>query len=105
MSGSGIGLGTGGIGGGGNLQVPNFGPRKKPRDVNNVTKVAVDVGKSGMVYAVGETKGAPDVSSPGTVPYTDVLSNYKKAAENTLSKEKVPPAYRKRVKDYFSSLE
>jgi hypothetical protein len=39
------------------------------------------------------------------VPYTEVISDYKKAAENALSKEKIPPAYRTRVKDYFSSLE
>jgi hypothetical protein len=32
------------------------------------------------------------------------MSNYKKAAESALAKEKVPPAYRTRVKDYFSSL-
>jgi hypothetical protein len=32
------------------------------------------------------------------------MSNYKTAAESALAKEKVPPAYRTRVKDYFSSL-
>ena len=58
-----------------------------------------------MVFSAGETKGAPDAAAHGKVPYTEVYSNYSKAAEKALSREKVPPAYRKRVKDYFSSLE
>lgn len=58
-----------------------------------------------MVFSAGETTGAPDAAAPASVPYTAVVSDYRKAAENALSKEKVPPAYRTRVKDYFSSLE
>lgn len=62
------------------------------------------VGASGMVFSTGEIKGAPDTASPVSVPYTDVLTDYRKAAENALARERVPPAYRKRVKDYFGSL-
>jgi hypothetical protein len=58
-----------------------------------------------MVFSAGETKGAPDESSPSSVPYSEVLPGYRKTAEDALAKEKVPPAYRTRVKDYFSSLE
>ncbi|MHB1001811.1 MAG: hypothetical protein ACYC27_21435 [Armatimonadota bacterium] len=74
-------------------------------DVKNISKAPSQVGESGMVYSAGETKGAPDASAPVTVPYTDVYSDYKQTAEKALSKEKVPPAYRTRVKKYFDSLE
>ena len=57
-----------------------------------------------MVFSTGEIKGAPDTASPASVPYTEVLTDYRKAAENALAREKVPPAYRTRVKDYFGSL-
>lgn len=70
-----------------------------------VEKTPSAVGQSGMVFAAGETNGAPDKAAPATVPYTDVLANYRRSAETALSKEKVPPAYRKRVKDYFTSLQ
>lgn len=82
----------------------NTGPRGKIKDVKDVEKVPSAVGASGMIFSAGETKGAPDTAAPASVPYTDVLPNYKKAAEKAMDKEKVPPAYRTRVKDYFSSL-
>lgn len=100
-----MGLGamdTGGSGTGGDDR--NTGPHGKIEDVKDITKVPTMIGSSGMVFSAGETKGAPDTTSPATVPYTDVLSNYSKAAEKALSQEKVPPVYRKRVKDYFGSL-
>ncbi len=96
--------GTGGIGDGKGGDNRNTGPHGKLREVKDVVKAPSHVGASGMVFSAGETKGAPDTNSPATVPYTDVLSNYKKSAETALSKEKVPPAYRTRVKDYFSTL-
>lgn len=93
-----------GTGGGFGTDNRNTGPKGKLHDVKETVKAASHVGDSGMVFSAGETTGAPDSASPATVPYTDVMSNYKKAAETALSKEKVPPAYRNRVKDYFSSL-
>lgn len=83
----------------------NSGPRKKPNDVRGIARSPSAVGKSGTVFAAGETRGAPSVTSAASVPYTSVLPSYSKAAERALSQEKVPPAYRKRVKDYFGSLE
>jgi len=100
----GFGAGTGGVGSGSGGDDRNTGPRGKIRQVKEVVKAPSHVGPSGMVFSAGETTGAPDTASPASVPYTDVLSNYKKAAETALSKEKVPPAYRTRVKDYFSTL-
>ena len=100
-SGSGKGKPGGGMGG----DDSNSGPRGKISDVKEIVKSPTHVGESGMVFSAGETTGAPDAAAPAAVPYTDVLPNYKKAAESSLSKERVPPAYRKRVKEYFGSLE
>lgn len=97
------GVGSPGKGSGGDDS--NSGPHGKLNPSKNIIKAPSNVGASGMVFSAGETKGAPDASASGSVPYTAVISNYKKAAESALNKEKVPPAYRNRVKDYFSSLE
>jgi hypothetical protein len=69
-----------------------------------VTKSSSAVGKEGMIFTTGETKGAPDDAGPSSVPYYEVLPDYQKAKEKALAKEEVPPAYRKRVTDYFDSL-
>lgn len=97
----GSGSGQGGFG----ADNRNTGPREKPREVKNTIKAPSAIGDSGTVFATGEVKGAPDTSTPAAVQYTEVLPSYSKAAEKALNKEKVPPAYRKRVKDYFGSLE
>lgn len=73
--------------------------------MKDLAKVGSSLGSGGMIFPAGETKGAPDTTAPTAVPYTKVYSNYSKAAEKALDKEQVPPAYRARVKDYFSSLE
>lgn len=57
-----------------------------------------------MIYSGGMTKDAPDKPGSSSVPYYEVLPNYKKSAEKALSKEKVPPAYKKPVSKYFESL-
>jgi len=100
-----MGGGKDGLGSGRGGDDSNSGPKKKVNPSNNIVKAPSQVGSSGMVFSAGETKGAPDTASASSVPYTEVISDYKKAAENALSKEKIPPAYRTRVKDYFSSLE
>jgi len=97
--------GKGGLGNGFGGDDSNSGSHGKTNDVKDISKVSTHVGESGMVFSAGETKGTPDTRSSATVPYTQVMSSYSKAAENALSKEKVPPAYRKRVKEYFHSLE
>ena len=73
----------------------NSGPKGNLSDVNDLERVSAEVGQGGMVFSSGETKGAPDeTGANASVPYTDVLSDYSKAAESALDKEKVPPAYR-----------
>lgn len=99
-----MGAGSGGIGSGLGGDDRNTGLHGKIKEVKEVVKAPSHVGASGMVFSAGETTGAPDSAAPVSVPYTDVMSNYKKSAENALAKEKIPPAYRTRVKDYFSSL-
>jgi hypothetical protein len=69
-----------------------------------VTKSSTKVGSEGMVFSAGETKGAPDTPGTSSVPYYKVYGSYKKSAEKAMSKEDVPPAYRKQVKNYFDSL-
>ena len=94
----------GGIGSGFGGDNRNTGPRKQTKEVKDLAKVGAQVGESGMVFSAGETKGAPDTANPASVPYTQVITDYRKAAENALAKEKVPPVYRSRVKEYFGSL-
>jgi hypothetical protein len=105
--GFGVGMGASGHGPGGGLGADNSnsGPRGKIKPVKNMSKTNAMVGNSGMVFSAGETTGAPDQKAAASVPYTDVLPSYNKAAEKALSREKAPPAYRARVKDYFKSLE
>ncbi|MCE5198794.1 MAG: hypothetical protein ABFD54_10380 [Armatimonadota bacterium] len=106
--GTGIGMGNGpsspAPGGGMGGDNRNTGPHAKIKEVKGMENVPSAVGSGGMIFSAGETKGAPDAAAPASVPYTDVLPNYRKAAESALQKEKVPPAYRTRVKDYFSKL-
>jgi len=83
---------------------PEGAPRKL-QEAKGAVKMPTQVGESGMVFSAGETTGAPDPHAATKVPYTAVLPEAKRAAESALSKDKVPPAFRKRVKDYFGTLE
>lgn len=101
----GMGAGANGNGAGMGGDDSNSGAKGKLGDVKEITHSPSQIGESGMVYSVGETKGAPSTSSAASVPYTEVYSSYKKSAEESLSKEDVPPVHRSRVKKYFESLE
>jgi tetratricopeptide (TPR) repeat protein len=68
------------------------------------TKVAGQPGPGGEMFLTGEVRAAPEKSEAGKVPYYEVYPDYKQAAEEALAKEQIPPAHRKRVKDYFESL-
>lgn len=92
-------------GGGARGDDANTGPKGELNDVKDISHSPSMLGESGTIFSAGESKGAPTLTSPASVPYTDVYSSYQKAAESALSKERIPPAYRNRVKDYFSSLE
>ena len=47
----------------------------------------------------GEAKGGPVKT-----PYYEVYESYKQDAEQSVSRESVPPAYKQPVKDYFESI-
>ena len=68
------------------------------------TQIRGKQGKSGKIHT-SETETAPEKGEMASVPYYEVYSDYRKAAEQAVAREDVPPAYRKRVKDYFKSLE
>ncbi|HUS80057.1 MAG TPA: hypothetical protein VM283_02240, partial [Armatimonadota bacterium] len=51
------------------------------------------------------TRGAPDTADETRVPYYEVIGDYSHAAEEALSREEVPPAYRETVREYFESLQ
>ncbi|HIE50547.1 MAG TPA: hypothetical protein EYP85_02200 [Armatimonadetes bacterium] len=48
-------------------------------------------------------RGIP-TPAPAYAPYYEVLPEYRRAAEEALSREEVPLAYRQRVKQYFEAL-
>lgn len=56
----------------------------------------------------GETEQLPTRTEakggPVKTPYYEVYESYKKDAEDAVSKEAVPPAYKQPVKDYFESI-
>ncbi|MBW3624731.1 MAG: hypothetical protein KY468_15105 [Armatimonadetes bacterium] len=79
-----------------------YDPRRtavKTRDVKSPGRI----GEKGAAYST-DVVGAPDKVSPSSVPYYEADSAYRKEAEKALSREEVPPAYRKPVRDYFDSL-
>ncbi len=43
--------------------------------------------------------------SNSRVPYYEVMGEYSRAAEEALSREEVPPAYRSTIRDYFEALQ
>jgi hypothetical protein len=56
----------------------------------------------------GETEQLPTKTEakggPVKTPYYEVYESYNKDAEDAVSKEKIPPAYKQPVKDYFESI-
>jgi hypothetical protein len=98
------GSGQNGIGGPGNGKYEEIQGQVPKGGKGYLTKSSSAMGNEGMIFQVGTAKGAPDKAGSSKVPYYEVLSDYKKAAEHAMSNEKVPPAYRKTVSDYFGSL-
>ena len=70
----------------------------------SVERVPGQVRPQGEMMAITE-KGAPEKVTESRVPYYEVLPEYSKAAEEALSREEVPPAYRGTVRDYFNALQ
>jgi hypothetical protein len=61
--------------------------------------------RQGQVEAFNTNLSGGGAQNPSRLPYMDVFSQYKKAMEETLTKEPIPFSYREQVKQYFQSLE
>jgi hypothetical protein len=68
----------------------------------NTTRVAGKRGEKGREM-VSYTEGAPDKAT-ASVPYYEVYGKYAPTAEKALSREDIPTAYKKQVKEYFDAL-
>jgi len=68
-------------------------------------RVPAQMNGTGGPMAGTTTTGAPDVGTRSSVPYYEVMPQYSRAAEEALTKEEVPPAYRKTIREYFDALQ
>ena len=73
-----------------------------PKTQKNVSRINGKWGKEGETEQL-QTRGEAQ-NGPVKTPYYEVYESYKKDAEDAISKEVVPPAYKQPVKDYFDSL-
>ncbi len=73
-----------------------------PKTRQKIDRVKGKWGGSGEMEQLptkGEAKGGQ-----ARTPYYDVYESYKRDAEDAVSRESVPPAYKQPVKDYFESI-
>ncbi len=80
-----------------------FAPRQSDNP-GDLERVRAKISPGGPMITTTE-KGAPVKITESRVPYYEVISDYSKTAEEALSKEEVPPAYRGTVRAYFDALQ
>jgi ferritin len=80
-----------------------FAPRQSDNP-GELERVRAQINPQGPMMSTTE-KGAPARSSESRVPYYRVIDDYSKTAEEALSKEEVPAAYRSTVRAYFRALQ
>ncbi|MFB3880306.1 MAG: hypothetical protein ACE149_03535 [Armatimonadota bacterium] len=80
-----------------------FAPRQS-ENPGDLERVRAQINPNAPMMSTTE-KGAPAVGGASRVPYYEVLSDYSKTAEEALSKEEVPAAYRSTVRAYFRALQ
>ena len=73
-----------------------------PKTRQKIDRITGKMGSDGDVEQLPTKTEATD--APVKTPYYDVYESYKKDAEDAISKEAVPPAYKEPVKEYFESL-
>jgi hypothetical protein len=73
-----------------------------PKTRKKIDRITGQMGEDGEVEQLPTQSEAKD--GPVKTPYYDVYESYKKEAEDAVSKEAVPPAYKEPVKNYFESL-
>ncbi len=77
---------------------PRIGGEKQDSTLEGETR-------QGKMEAYNTNLSGGGAQNPSQLPYMDVFSQYKKAMEETLTKEPIPFSYREQVKQYFQSLE
>jgi hypothetical protein len=80
-----------------------FAPRQSDNP-GDLERVRAQINPQGRMMSTTE-KGAPSTVNSSRVPYYEVISDYSKTAEEALSKEEVPAAYRSTVRAYFRALQ
>jgi len=80
-----------------------YAPRETDTE-GDLTRVRGQMRPTGEMLTTTET-GAPETASDSHVPYYEVVGEYSRAAEEALSREEVPPSYRKTVRAYFQALQ
>jgi hypothetical protein len=73
-----------------------------PKTQKKMDRITGKMGNNGEVEQLPTRTEAE--GGPVRTPYYDVYESYKKDAEDAVSKEVVPPAYKQPVKEYFDSL-
>ncbi len=80
-----------------------FAPRQSDNP-GDLARVRAQISPQGPMLTTTE-KGAPTKVTESRVPYYEVIGEYSKAAEDAMSREEVPPAYRGTVRAYFRALQ
>ncbi len=80
-----------------------FAPRQSDNP-GDLARVRAQINPQGPMLTTTE-KGAPTKVTQSRVPYYEVIGEYSKAAEDAMSREEVPPAYRGTVRAYFRALQ
>jgi hypothetical protein len=116
MGGPGLGPRSGdqprGKGGGvSNMKSKSTGDKRRWEDVwsDRLPKTSKKLERiQGKMGSNGEVEQLPTRTEaeggPVKTPYYEVYESYKKDAEDAVSKETVPPAYKRPVKEYFESI-
>jgi hypothetical protein len=73
-----------------------------PQTRQKLDRITGKMGSDGDVEQLPTQSDAKN--GPVKTPYYEVYESYKKDAEDAISKESVPPAYKQPVKEYFESL-
>lgn len=83
-----------------------LGELRRIQSLGAAQNLTLSGAKRGDENLLSSDAGAPSArNGEAAVPYASVLPRYSKAAEDAISHERVPPAYRQLVRDYFEVLQ
>src|SRR5439155_22138922 len=98
--GSGEGAGLGGPGHGVGGKIPPVGAPTPGKKLD--TLIPGQKGKGEQL--ITPYRGTPDASDP-KASYYETYPSARRAAEDALTKERIPPGHQKQVKEYFDSIQ